>query len=406
MRILVVTNLFPPVVIGGYEMGCEQQISRLRSRGHDVTVLTSSWKRDEAPEQSGVHRVLPISFEPTSFWVRSWREIRSQRAARRVLRAAPPDVTYVFNVRWISRSVLFLAQEHAPVAYFVSDPWLADEMLEDGWAGPWQRQLSSAAPSVRSSVARVVSALLPDRVARTRFGQLDLEHVTFSSDAVRRDAVDAGHSSPDAPIIHCAVDVVAFRPRPPVDQMLRFLYVGQVMPHKGVKTALTAFFDLCRAHPDRHLELSLVGGTMWPDYEEEIRAFVHDSGLAERIRFVGSIDKAAMPALYATHDALIFPSEWEEPFSLVLLEAMASGLPIVATMTGGTPEIAVPDGNVLAFDAGDAADCRSQLERLFDLDVARRLQTAARATVETRFTIEGQVDAVEESLRAVAVSGS
>src|SRR5687768_4307316 len=143
MRILVITNLFPPVVIGGYELGCAQQVAVLRARGHDVDVLTSEWRRDEAPSQPGVHRLLPFSRERQSRRDRVVNEFRAQHAARRVVRAVRPDVTYVFNPRWISRSALFAAQAHGPVSYFVSDPWLAREMLDDGWSGRWQQRLDA-----------------------------------------------------------------------------------------------------------------------------------------------------------------------------------------------------------------------------------------------------------------------
>lgn len=401
MRILVITNLFPPVVVGGYELGCAQQIAHLRARGHEVEVLTGDWRRDEDPSNPAVHRVLPFAQQPRSLFRRVGDEFRAQHAARRVIRRFDPDVTYVFNPRGISRSALFAAQAHAPVAYFVSDPWLAREMLDDGWSGRWKQRLD-AGPSLRTSTARVVSALLPPRFLRTRFGDLDLTYATFSSDAVRRQALGEGLPVADAPIIHCSVDTAEFPPRPPVETVERFLYVGQLMPHKGVRTALEAFLSLCDRHPARNLTLTLAGGTIRPDYEGELRRLAAGSPHAERVRWLGAVAKEEVGGLYASHDALVFPSEWDEPFSLVLMEAMASRLPVVATLTGGTPEIAVAEENLLAFDAGDPHRCREQMERLFDVDLANRLAAAARRTIEEGFTIEAMVDRVEAWLGRAA----
>jgi type III pantothenate kinase len=243
---------------------------------------------------------------------------------------------------------------------------------------------------------------VPQRVLRTRFPELDLTHVTFSSDAVRRGAAAAGLPVASAPIIHCAVDVEEFPLRPPLDRVERFLYVGQIMRHKGVKTAVDAFIELCAAHPQRPLSLTLVGGAINPKYEADLHRHVEASPAAERIHFAGPVSKNDIAAVYAEHDALIFPSEWDEPFSLVLMEAMASGLPVVSTLTGGTPEIAVPDQNVLAFPKGDSRACSAQLERLLDIELANRLRVAGRETIEAGFTIDVMVDRVEASLLRAA----
>ena len=364
-------------------------------------MLTSAWRRDEADDQAAVRRLLPLSFDRPSVVTRFWREARSQRTARTVLRRVRPDVTYVFNMRYLSRSVLFLAREQSPVAYFVSDPWVAEGPLEDGWVAPWQRLLGATA-SLRSRAARLISAAVPSRLVRTKFGALDLRNALFASHALRRTAIEAGVDVPDAGVIHWGVNVAEFAPRAPVGSVERFLFVGQLLSHKGAKTAVVAFLELCSRSPKRKLHLTLVGGAIAPDYAAQLHALVENAGMSDRVTFAGPIDREGMASVYADHDAFIFPSEWEEPFSIALVEAMAVGLPIVCTMTGGTPEIALPEHNVLAFEAGDASDCCRQMERILDVDLARTLQVAARATVEERFTIEAMVDAIELSLRAAA----
>jgi len=402
VKILVITNLFPPVVIGGYEIGCERQVALLRSRGHDVTVLTSSWKRSTAPSQSGVHRLLPLSFTRPSVARRLVNEARSQWAVRRVLRTFEPEVTYVCNMRYVSRSILLLAQEQSPVVFFVSDPWFAEGPLDDGWVAQWQR-LRASAGSMRSRAAVACASLLPDSVVRTRFGSLRLDHVEFASDALRAAALASHPEAAGAGVIHWGVDVNEFSPGP-IDRVERFLFVGQLSPHKGAATALRAFLELAAAHSQRDLHLTMVGAAGSSGYEAELRSLVDTASMGDRVTFAGMIDRRDMAAVYAAHDAFIFASEWDEPFSIALVEAMASGLPIVTTMTGGTPEIAAPERSVLAFEAGDASDCRRQLDRLLDVDLARSLQRAARKTVEERFTIDAMVDAIEGELLAAARS--
>ena len=63
------------------------------------------------------------------------------------------------------------------------------------------------------------------------------------------------------------------------------------------------------------------------------------AGLDSKIRFVGQVDRYEMPSVMIEHDVLVFPSVWEEPLARVVQEAMASGLVVIGTVTGGTAEI-------------------------------------------------------------------
>jgi glycosyltransferase involved in cell wall biosynthesis len=82
------------------------------------------------------------------------------------------------------------------------------------------------------------------------------------------------------------------------------------------------------------------------------------------VRFLGRLDRPELLRCYAEHDILAFPSQWDEPFGLVPLEALACGLPVVATPTGGTPEAIVHEVTGLVVPAGDAAALAAALVRL------------------------------------------
>ena len=63
MKILVVTNFYPPHYVGGYELGCRDVVEGLRQRGHKVDVLTSTWGVDRPLQEGGVHRWLVSDYE-------------------------------------------------------------------------------------------------------------------------------------------------------------------------------------------------------------------------------------------------------------------------------------------------------------------------------------------------------
>jgi len=116
MRILVITNLYPPLYLGGYELKCRLHVEELKRRGHDVLVLTSRWRVEAPLQQEGVLRVLdfdPIAmgFPPADHRLdpvrvgRRWQQLRwavnhaaNKSTAARVIEDFEPDVAYVWNL--------------------------------------------------------------------------------------------------------------------------------------------------------------------------------------------------------------------------------------------------------------------------------------------------------------------
>jgi glycosyltransferase involved in cell wall biosynthesis len=123
--------------------------------------------------------------------------------------------------------------------------------------------------------------------------------------------------------------------------------VAQITPWKGQETAIRALAAIRRFHP--RARLLLVGQTLFVDratrydnraYLESLKRTIGDLGLDRCVRFLGQRDD--VPDLLSALDVLLVPSS-EEPFGLVILEAMAAGTPVVATNRGGPGEI-IRDG--------------------------------------------------------------
>jgi glycosyltransferase involved in cell wall biosynthesis len=90
---------------------------------------------------------------------------------------------------------------------------------------------------------------------------------------------------------------------------------------------------------------------------------------------------------------------WEEPFSIVLLEAMASGLATVATVTGGSPELVSDRENSLVFPKEDSRACAERIVELCnDAELYERVRRAGRERVRARHRLSTMVDAIESAL--------
>ncbi|MEY4916955.1 MAG: hypothetical protein RL616_868, partial [Verrucomicrobiota bacterium] len=224
----------------------------------------------------------------------------------------------------------------------------------------------------------------------------------FCSDFIRQTAVKNGvaFAPHNSVVAHWGIEPAEFtaspRPRWPVKKLL---YAGQMIPEKGIHTAIAALGLLAKENNFSDLTLSLVGGGMRPDYEKELRAQPAQLGIADRVNFLGKIPRAELPRVYAEHDVLIFPSEWDEPFAITPLEAIASGLNVVGTTTGGSGELFRNRETAMTFAAGDAADCARAIRELCaGQELFEKISFNARLEVRSQHTLEAMVDKIEASL--------
>jgi glycosyltransferase involved in cell wall biosynthesis len=171
------------------------------------------------------------------------------------------------------------------------------------------------------------------------------------------------------------------------------LEVGRLCAVKGQRDAIAALPLLGRA--DVTLLLAgedIEGGGAYLDALERQASQL---GVRDRVRFLGRRDD--VPALLAAADALVLPS-WQEGLPLVVLEAMAAGVPVVATSVGGTPEAVVDGETGLLVPPRDVPALTAAIDTLLDdPERARRLGEAGRRRVRERF------DAAESTRRILGL---
>ncbi len=169
----------------------------------------------------------------------------------------------------------------------------------------------------------------------------------------------------------------------PAPERLRIGYVGRLAPVKGVDVLVEAAAQLAAQADLPPWELRLIGdGELRAPLEQQIAAH----GLGERVRLLGARDD--IPAQLAELELFVLPSRWEG-MPNAALEAMAAGLPVVATRTGGTPEVVADGATGLLVAPESAAALAGALRRLLlDAELRRRLGAAGRARVQEQFTLE------------------
>ncbi|MBI4769228.1 MAG: glycosyltransferase family 4 protein, partial [Chloroflexi bacterium] len=198
-------------------------------------------------------------------------------------------------------------------------------------------------------------------------------------------------------VVPFAVDTDRFHPaaRPPHPE-LNLLFVGRLRHYKGVDVLLEAMGQI----PDGRLTI-VGGGPEMP----RLKSLAVRLGLVERVQFSGEVGDADLPGCYQQADIFVLPSiSRAESFGIVLLEAMASGLPCVTTEVGTGTSWVVQDGVTgLVVPPSDPAALAGAIRRLAgDAALRARMGAAGRARVEAEFTQERMVQRVEEVYREVA----
>ena len=183
-------------------------------------------------------------------------------------------------------------------------------------------------------------------------------------------------------IVHCGVEPARYGAAPRGDFAQRALFIGRMDPVKGVPVLLRAFGDVARDYPGARLDLVGDGPAM-----RDFTAMAQTTGVADRVRFLGYRNQDEVAAHLAEADMLVLPS-FAEGVPVVLMEAMASRIPVIASRVAGVAELVEDGQSGFVLPPGDERSLATSLRTLFDApERCREMGLAGRAKVEVEFDI-------------------
>ena len=207
----------------------------------------------------------------------------------------------------------------------------------------------------------------PTPTVLTMHGRLDLEHVVRTLPLYPEVALVSISEDQRAPLrrssvkwaatIHNGLDLSEYRATR-TERGDHLLFVGRISPEKGPAAAVEVA-NRC----GRPLTVAAKVDPMDVDY---YRTCIEPLFARNDVRFVGEVGESEKTALYGAAAATLFPSDWPEPFGLVMIESMAAGTPVIALRRGAVPEIIV-DG-VTGFVCDTVDDMVEAIERLDEID--------------------------------------
>ena len=328
----------PPRTYGGTELVVHLLTEELVRRGHDVTLFATGDSLTKA-------RLRSVTAEPVRYGEATddglshaeYLQLANAQACFLAERRGEFDV--VHNHAGIEGMVLAEASD-TPVVSTMHNPYV-----------PRTRPIWDAYPWFHHAVSAASVATFPARGA--------------------------------LPPIHHGIDVASFAVGEPQGYLL---FLGRFSPAKGADRAIEAARLAGR-------RLVLAGKIDAAD-AEHAREAIEPLIDGDKVRYVGEADAETKGRLLAGADALLFPIEWDEPFGLVMIEALASGTPVIGFRRASVPEI-VDDGRT-GFVVDDVEAMAEAIGRLGEID-----RHECRLAAERRFTVDRMVDDVEAMYRTV-----
>jgi UDP-glucose:tetrahydrobiopterin glucosyltransferase len=190
-------------------------------------------------------------------------------------------------------------------------------------------------------------------------------------------------------IIYNGLDLGAIPFAPVVSLEAPLLFAGRIAPEKGVEAAI----EIAKR---AGYHLLIAGGIYDRDYYEEC-IVPQLQGAGDRVTYVGLLERPVLWEMMGRSLGLLFPIEWDEPFGLTAVEAMATGTPVIAFRRGATAEV-IRDGETgFLVEPGDRTQAAALVDKL--RDISRR---ECRAHVEAHFVLEKMIDAYERVYREQA----
>jgi glycogen(starch) synthase len=361
MKILIINSEFPP--IGGGAGNASSNIARqMVTKGHSVIHLTTQFK--DFPHEEDWHGV---------------KIIRVPAIRKRLDRSSPMEqILYMIGGTWGALRVLKSFEPDVVIAFFGIPSGPIAWLLKGIGGVPYVVSMRGGdVPGFRPYDFKIFHRLIGPFL---RVIWRNASALVANSNGLRNLAL-AFDPSAEIQIIPNGVDLKTFTPVERDWTSPRLLSVGRVVFQKGLDLGMWAMAQI----PQLEWKWTIAGDG---GYREELEAQAKHLGIADRVDFVGWQSKEQLTALYQQANLFLFPSR-HEGMPNAMLEAMASGLPVIASNIAGSEELVVHNKTGLLFPSEDREALKEDLLRLLpDAALRRQMGDASRLRVEDQYSWE------------------
>ena len=372
MKILTVTNYYPPHFIGGYEIACKETMDYLQDQGHEVVVLTSSYKTQHDKDHSILRYMHLINYAKTSRVKKLILEYLNYMILYNTIRTFKPDLVYFWSLRGIGTNILKAVEEHKVAKVFeIGDFWM------QGYMQPTLKdKLMSILPFTKDKEIQISPAICVSEWVREEMNTKYNSSVTYMY--------------PNATSI------------PPVSiqntKDIKFIFSGRIDEEKGLDLAILALVQFASKYPNKPFSFHIYGSGE-DNYISKCKKLAKP--IEAKVHFQGKVkDKSE---IYTNATILLMPTRMREPFGLVVIEAMANKCAVIATNAYGPAEIIDHEVNGLLFDIEKEDELFLQIQKLyFNKELLCKIQDNAYEHVSSKYSIMHVKPKIEKLLQSIA----
>lgn len=394
MKILVLSDLYPPYYQGGYEINCKLIVDGLIARGHQVFVLTSTYGCSNQETTGNIFRLMYTLHETSKVFMNKfiihtlngYLARKNYYIARHLAINLKPDIAYVWQNSHVS---LFPAKAvsdcNVTCVYNLCDYWLSNFK-------------SRFTAKNQNLTRRIVNFLYGSHI----FQKLDHSKLITISNALKRHYILNNFSVNSMHTIPIGIPSNLIRDYPEnifvnTRNNINLIYAGRLVREKGVHVAIEALSYYIKTHNNNVL-LDIFGNGN-SNYVDELKNLIASEGMKNNVNIHNQITREKLIASFDDYFALLFPSIWDEPFGMTIIEAMSRGIPVIGSNVGGVPNIIEDSENSLLVPPNNPKELASAINRLIsDNLLYNRLRINCIKTVREKFNLESIVDETEKYL--------
>ncbi|MBI3622347.1 MAG: glycosyltransferase family 4 protein [Nitrospirae bacterium] len=391
MKLLVVADVPIHRLDGGASRVLHEETTRLAARGHAVRLLTRqvdpAWPEAECIDGVRVHHYRPDQTHAAAFLFSTL--IRARALFDRLLAEEPVDLIHLHQPLSAAGVLRSPRSRSIPTLYTCHSLAFEEYDTREPDANPilaalhsWGRKRLERNAIEQSRRVTTLSEFMRQRV-----------HARHGAPLERIDVIPGGvnemrfRPAPDKPSVRAKLGLPAGR--------FMLFTVRNLVPRMGLDNLILAMRRVVRGAPGA---LLVIGGT--GRLRGRLESLVEEHHLNEHVRFTGFISEDELPLYYQAADLFVLPTVQLEGFGLVTVEALASGLPVVGTRIGGTPEILEALDPGLLFASPDPAALAGLIVDKYRLWAPQPEQYAemsrrCRRHVEAHFTWQRHVERLE-----------
>lgn len=321
MRLLIVSHEFPPIGGGGAN-ACYYLTKGFCEQGHEVTVITSNYRGLPKREIINGVEVIRVSskreyqehcsfIEMLSFLLKAWP------AAEKKVKREKYDICQIF-----------FGIPNGPIGYLLKKRYHIPYIIRCG---------GGDIPGAQARFDKVYKLLAPC----IRLIWRNADRITANSEGLRQRAYHF-YDKKEIQVITNGVDINYYTPQESMDDKINLLFVSRLIEGKGLQFLLVQMKKIIQECNNK-VHLTVVGDGPYRNVLEEI---VSEEEIGQYVSFVGYKNKEQLAAYYQKADMFVLPSE-KEGMPNVVLEAMASGLPVIMTPCEGSAELVRDNGAVV-----------------------------------------------------------